>query len=128
MSWRETQLDRIEHNQVVMDRKLNAILVGLNIIFKQEQGMTQQLNDLEAQVTENTSVEQSALVLIQGLHDKLEAALEDPAKLTALKDELKASATALAAAVAANTPSEPAPVVDPTPAPEETTGDTTASE
>ena len=44
-------------------------------------------------------------MLIQGFAAKLEAAIAagDPAKLVALKDELKTSADALAAAVAANT-------------------------
>lgn len=62
------------------------------------------LDDLEAQVKANTDVETSAVTLIQGLHDQLVAAGTDPAKLDALKSNLKSSADALAAAVTANTP------------------------
>lgn len=64
-----------------------------------------QLDDLEAQVKANTDVEASAVTLIQGLAAKIAAAGTDPAKLTALQNELKSSADSLAAAVSANTPS-----------------------
>ena len=69
------------------------------------------LADLQAQVTATVGVEASAVALIQGLADEIKAALaaNDPAALGALADELKTSADALAAAVAANTPAPPAP-------------------
>lgn len=66
--------------------------------------MSQEFDELEAQIKENTSVEQSALVLINGFAARLAAAGTDPAKLTALKGDLKTNADALAAAVVANTP------------------------
>ena len=62
------------------------------------------IDDLTAQVTANTDAEQSAVVLLGKLHDLLVAAGTDPAKLQAIKDTLKTSADALAAAVVANTP------------------------
>lgn len=65
--------------------------------------MSAQLEALKLQVEQNKSVEQSALTLIVGLHDQLVAAGEDPAALALIKDDLKTSADALAAAVAANT-------------------------
>ena len=61
------------------------------------------LDDLTAQVAANTSVEGSALTLIQGLAAQLAAAGSNPAALAALQAQLKTSADALAAAVAANT-------------------------
>jgi len=66
-----------------------------------------QLDDLTAQVKANADVEASAIVLIQGLADKLQNAGTDAGKLQALQSELRTSADALGAAVAANT--TPAP-------------------
>lgn len=74
--------------------------------------MSTVLDDLKAQVDTNAQVEASAIQLIQNIADKLAAAGTDPVALAALKDELSTSATALAAAVAANTPVDPsAPTV-----------------
>jgi glutamate-1-semialdehyde aminotransferase len=59
---------------------------------------------LTAQVTQNTTVEQSAITLIQGLAAQLVANANDPAAIAALAASLNTSATSLAAAVTANTP------------------------
>jgi len=67
------------------------------------------LDDLTAQVTENESVEASALVLINGIAARITAAGTDPVKLNALTASLKVSADALSAAVVANTPAAPSP-------------------
>lgn len=66
------------------------------------------LTSLQNQVAQNTSVEESAVTLINGLASQLAAAGTDPAKLQALQDSLQASASDLAKAVAANTPAAPA--------------------
>lgn len=65
--------------------------------------MSQSLDDLTTQVKKNTDVEAGAVVLIQGIAQKLADAQNDPVKLAALQSDLNASADALAAAVAANT-------------------------
>jgi hypothetical protein len=84
----------------------------VQLITSKEQRMSQQLDDLTAEVTRNTSVEKSALALIQGFAAQLAAAGTDPVQLQALRDSLAANDDELAAAVAANTPSAPpAPVV-----------------
>lgn len=72
------------------------------------------IDALEAQVKANTDVEASATLLITGFSDRLSKAISDAlaggataaelAPITTLNDGLKASATALAAAVTANTP------------------------
>lgn len=67
------------------------------------------LDDLTAQVTENTTLEGSAIQLIQNIAAALAAAGTDPAKLAALQSQLKTSADALAAAITANTPAAPTP-------------------
>jgi len=71
------------------------------------------LTALTAQVAQNTTVEQSAITLIQGLAAQLQAVATDPVAIAALASQLNASATALAAAITANTPSAP-----PSPAPQ----------
>lgn len=70
------------------------------------------LTDLQAQVASNTTVIQSAIVLINGIAARIDAAGVDPVALKALSDSLKASDDALSAAVAANTP-PPAPAPGP---------------
>lgn len=63
---------------------------------------------LQQQVQQNTTVEASAVTLIQGLAAQIAAAGTDPVALAALTSSLNASATSLAAAIAANTPAAPA--------------------
>jgi len=67
------------------------------------------LDDLKTEVARNTSLEQSAVALIQGIAQQLKDALaaNDPAALADLTNQLSASADALAAAITANTPAEP---------------------
>lgn len=62
---------------------------------------------LQQQVQQSTTVEASAVTLIQGLAQQIAAAGTDPVALAALTTSLNTSATALAAAVAANTPAAP---------------------
>lgn len=68
------------------------------------QAMSGSLNTLAAQVHHNSDVVQSAIVLINGISDRIKAAGADPAALQALTQELDTQDQALAAAVAANTP------------------------
>lgn len=67
------------------------------------------LTALTAQVAQNTTVEASAVTLIQGLAAQITALQNDPAALAALAAQLQTSATALSAAITANTPTPPAP-------------------
>lgn len=71
--------------------------------------MAGELAALQAQVTQNTTVIESAITLIQGIKAALDAAIasNDPAALTALSAELGAEDQKLAAAVQANTPATP---------------------
>jgi len=96
-------------------RKLDAILAAIERLTTQGTTIMADLTSLTTQVAQNTTVEGSAVVLIQGLAAQLAAAGTDPAKLADLQAQLNTSATALAAAVAANTPAG-SPVA-PVPAP-----------
>ena len=62
------------------------------------------LTALTAEVARNTSVDESAIVLLTGLAAQIEALKTDPVALQGLADTLRGSSDALAAAVAANTP------------------------
>lgn len=67
------------------------------------------LQTLTAQVTKNTIVTDSAIVLLDGLKSRLDAAIaaNDPAALQALSDSLGTETDKLAAAVTANTFADP---------------------
>jgi hypothetical protein len=85
---------------------LDAILPRLDLM---EKIIMASLDDLTAQVAANKSVSQSALILINGIADRITAAGADPAKLAALTASLKSDDDDLAAAVKANTPAATTP-------------------
>jgi len=87
--------------------KLSVIEQKLDTLIELEKKEMAAIDDLTAQVQQNTTVEGSAVTLIQGIAAQLAAAGQDPVKLAALQAQLKSSADALAAAVAANTPAAP---------------------
>lgn len=71
--------------------------------------MSAEFDALVAQVTANTTVEASAVTLIEGLAAQLAAVASNPTpdQINALATQLKSSADSLAAAIAANTPAAP---------------------
>lgn len=83
---------------------LARIGAKLDLVLSTQGTIMADLTDLHAQVAANTSVIDSAIVLINGIAARIDAAGVDPAALKALSDSLKASDDALSAAVAANTP------------------------
>lgn len=94
------------------DRDLNECL---SRIINMQEILMSALDDLKAEVERNTSLEQSAVTLIQGIAQQLKDALaaNDPVALQDLTTKLSSSADALAAAITANTPAPP-PVKPPT--------------
>lgn len=89
------------------DKQLDRIFDELNSIKQTLKTMATDLTQLEAEVSENLTVTQSAITLLQGLKAMLDAAGTDPVKLKELSDSLSNSTDALAAAVSANTPATP---------------------
>ena len=81
--------------------------------------MAKAIEDLQAEVTENTTVVEGAISLINGLSEKLKeaAASGDMSQVEAIVAELDANNKRLADAVAANTlvpaPNPSQPVVEP---------------
>lgn len=92
---------KIELEQRQQTALLTSLVEGLQL-------MSQEQDALAAQVTASTTVEQSALTLIQGIAGQIADAAGDRAKSLALAAQLKTSADALSAAVVANTPAAPA--------------------
>lgn len=99
----EPTLSDVMARLATMELKLeqqSALLLFLTIGQKL---MSSEVDSLATQVTANTTVEQSALTLIQGIAAQVTDAAGDRTKSLALAATLKASGDALAAAVAANT-------------------------
>jgi len=88
----------IHVNSGGIDKKLDKILAMLTQVLQKEEQMSAALDALTAQVAATTTVEQSAITLIQGIAAQLAALVAagtvTPAQLTALSDQLNASATA----------------------------------
>lgn len=101
-----------------IERKLDALLALVKKSVLLEVVMTGELEALRAQVEAQTVVDKAAADLLKGLNEKLQAAIDsgNMSEVQALADQVKANNDALAAAVAANTPSASAPA--PAPAPE----------
>lgn len=100
--------------------KLDKVLANQAAEKIQENKEMAVLDDLTTQVTNTEGIEQSAIVLINGLAAQLAAAIAagNPAALTALQQRLAVSAKALSDAIVANSPAPtPAPAPTPTPAP-----------
>jgi hypothetical protein len=74
------------------------------------------LGPLESAVEAMEDAAEAAVALIKDLAQRFEDHKDEPAKIQALADQLRASASALSSAVLANTPHAPAP--PPAPAPE----------
>lgn len=79
------------------DSKLDLILEGLK-------RMSTELDNLTTAVTNERTVVDSAVTLLNGLSAQIAALKNDPVALQALADNLTQQSSDLAAAVSANTP------------------------
>lgn len=98
----QKQLTAIANGQTAQTALLMAIQAqGVKIMATVAQ--------VQADVTAEDTVIDSAVTLLQGLSAALTAAGTDPAALDALKADIDAKTATLAAAVVANTPGAPSP-------------------
>lgn len=76
------------------------------------------IQDVNAAVANETTVEKSVITLLQGISQQLRDAQAsgDPAALDQVVSNINANTKALSDAVAANTPAAPAPQTTPAPA------------
>jgi hypothetical protein len=94
------QIDQL----VVQLQRLNVNISNLvNAVTKEGALMSQATDNLTAAVQRETTVQSSAIALIQGLADQIKQTSTEPA-VQALADQLNQNADALAQAVTANTP------------------------
>jgi hypothetical protein len=103
-----SKLDEVVKRLDLVEAHLASISSALALITLQGEINMSALDDLTAQVQANTDAEQSAITLIQGLAAQIAANATDSTKISALAAQLKTSATALGAAIVANTPAAPA--------------------
>jgi hypothetical protein len=68
--------------------------------------MPTDLSPLEAEVANITTVVDSAVALINGFADRVEAEKEDPVRVQAIVDGMRAQAIRLGEAIVSNTPAE----------------------
>lgn len=93
-----------------IERKLD-LLTG--VLLMSTSTTDQNFANLQAQVSQQVTVEQSAITLLNGLSQQLATAIAaanngDSSALPALQQQLASSATALSQAITANTPTAPA--------------------
>ena len=98
------------YTHAVPDARINDLVVIVQQLVNKVEKIMSYITELEAAVKANTDVIASAVILINGISQKLHDAGTDPEKLAALTSELTSSRDALAAAVAANTTVVDAPV------------------
>ena len=93
------RVDIHEHHDEKIENLLHKIL-------RKVENMSLELDNLTAEVAENTEVIESAIVLIEGIAAQLEAITDDPVQIQALADTLNDESNKLAAAIAAHTIAE----------------------
>ncbi len=103
--------ERTHHVHVHIDLGpgLGDVLKLLQEIRKDVKKMSAELDRLTTEVSETSTVVDSAVALIQGLAEQIRQLATDPAALNALADSLDTKTNELAAAVAANTSTPPGP-------------------
>lgn len=94
-----------------------TILNQQGVILQYLETIMAEMDDLKAKVARTVSVQQSAVIALQGLKARLDSAGTDPAQLAQLSADLGANTDALAAAIVANTPAaDPTAAAPATPA------------
>ena len=90
----------------VFGTRCATLAAALNELTRKVDLIMATLDDIKTAVAAEQTVEASAITLLTSLHDQLAAALaaNDPAALQAIVDSINTQASALAAAVTANTP------------------------
>jgi hypothetical protein len=97
----------IRSGDVGLEAKLDRILAAVQAIQLQGTQIMATLSDVQAAVTAEDTVVDSAIALLQGLAAQIAALQPNQAAIDALAADVTSKTTALAAAVAANTPAAP---------------------
>jgi hypothetical protein len=104
-------LETVARRQAVLDDKVEHIIKELKHMSGTQNAIDAAVTALQAQVAQQTTVEASAVTLLQGLSAQLTAALAadninpaDAPNIVAAVQALQTSQQALAASITANTP------------------------
>jgi hypothetical protein len=97
----------IYNGDVGLEGKLDHAISLLNALLTQGNRIMSTLADVQAAVTAEDTVVDSAIALLQGLAAQIAALQPNQAAIDALAADVTAKTTALANAVAANTPAAP---------------------
>jgi len=103
------KLDALIIEMAVIRKNISNVVTILQVSAEKEKHMGKELDELQAAVEENTTVDQSIMTLVDGLAAQIESLKNDPAKLAALAKSLRDSSALTVAKVLANTPQEPPP-------------------
>lgn len=90
-------------------KELTELRGDIKTLTREFRKMSAQLDRLTAEVSETRAAAASIITLVHGLAEQIRELKEDPAALEALANELDAAQSEIAAAVTANTPTEPNP-------------------
>lgn len=103
----EPTLSDIMARLVRVEQKVDNITALARAQLSEQFTMATSLDGIQAQVTNIESVDQSAVTLIEQLADLVRSTQPTQEAIDALANRLQASASALATAITANTPSAP---------------------
>lgn len=99
-----TQLDRIESRLTRLEQKIDTIIALSRAELQEQFLMAANLDSITATVTNIETVDESAVTLIQQLAELVRSTQPTQEAIDALAARLSASASALATAITANTP------------------------
>jgi chromosome segregation ATPase len=88
---------------------LQRVEAVLTTLVAKGEAVSVELDALTAEVERNTTVDESAITLMEQLAQMLRDHADDPAAIRSLADKLETSSSRLATAVTANTPAAPTP-------------------
>lgn len=97
-----------------LHRKMNSALIALEVVVTEDEIEMAWIDDMRAELANNTTVAQGAVVAVNTLADKVQELINngaDPAELQSFVDTLRANDVAVSDAIKARTASasEPAP-------------------
>jgi hypothetical protein len=120
--------------QLIGTAMISAVFIGIAILGKLMSALDDKIAALQTAVSAETTVEQSAITLLNGIPAMIDAAVANAQTQGATAQQLQAiqdvataitdNAAKLGAAVTANTPAASAPAVVPAPAPAPSNGGT----
>ena len=105
----KTKTDDLNRKLDILIQSQVKIIEMLKVSAAKEKHMSKEMDELQAAVEENTTVDQSIMTLVDKMASSIESMKNDPVKLAAFAKALRDSSALTVAKVLANTPQEPPP-------------------